>query len=102
MKPLEIVQPPAGAPSPAVRATHLRAQAKAAAYEQTRAVDDALRGTIALAREIAEGGDAYPAGIRDLCGRMAAEAEQRRQLLEVLAARGMADAATMRFGLDGR
>lgn len=77
------------APSPAARARSLMSQARAAAFEQTRDVDRLLREAIVRAQEIAEGGDAYPASVRDLCARLADETEKRRQLLEVLAIRGL-------------
>ena len=84
--------------SPAIRASELMAQAHAAAFENTRVVDSALRRVIDTAREIAEGGDAYPPSVRDLCGRLADETEQRRQLLECLAVRGLDPGRGPRFG----
>jgi len=40
-----------------------------------------------MAAEIAEGGDAYPAGVRDLARRFAEDAEARVQTLEAITAR---------------
>jgi hypothetical protein len=77
------------------------AEARAAAFEHTRAVDHALQRVIALAREIAQGGDAYPAAVRDFCERMAEETDARRRLLDSLAARGLDPAGPPRFGLEG-
>ena len=40
-----------------------------------------------MATEIAEGGDAYPPGVRDLCRRLAEDCETRAQTLEAISAR---------------
>jgi hypothetical protein len=96
---LENPEPAERRPSPAVRAGQLMAQARAAAFEQTRLVDDALRRMISCARDIAEGGDVYPAPIRDLCSRLADDTDHRRQLLESLAVRGLDPAGGARSGV---
>jgi hypothetical protein len=90
---------PQAEPTPAERAQILMAEARAAALEHTRIVDAALRGVVARARDIAEGGDVYPAPIRDFCGRLADDTDQRRMLLESLAVRGLDPAAGRTFGL---
>jgi hypothetical protein len=78
-----------GPESPAKRAQRLLTEARSAAFEHTRNVDQALERVIAHAAEIASGGDVYPASVRDLCARLAEEAAARRELLNSLAARSL-------------
>jgi hypothetical protein len=63
------------------------AEAQAAAFEQVRALEESLSQVVGLAGEIAEGGDVYPAGVRDLCRRMGEDLTQRSLTLEAIAAR---------------
>lgn len=83
---------------PAERAQRLLAEAKAAALEHARIVDAALSDVIARARDVAEGGDVYPAPIRDFCERLADDTDKRRMLLESLAVRGLDPAAGKGLG----
>jgi hypothetical protein len=73
--------------SPAERARRLYAEAQAAAFEQVEQLQAALDQVVTLSLSIAEGGDIYPAGVRELCRRTAEEANGRRLTLEALAAR---------------
>jgi hypothetical protein len=75
-------EPPAkGAPklslvekrSPAARAQQLLAEARAVASEQVAALDLAVTAVRELATEIADGGELYPAGLRDICRRLSEE-----------------------------
>jgi hypothetical protein len=75
--------------SSAMRAGRLYAEARAAALEQVRLLEGRLATVAALAAEIAEGGDVYPAGIRDLCRRMSEEITQRAQTLGAVAGRAL-------------
>ena len=47
-------------------------EARALAVEQVEALEKVLMQATAMAKEIAEGGDAYPVGARELAGRLAA------------------------------
>ncbi len=73
--------------SPAVRARRLFSEARGAALEQVRLLESEIVRTLALAEEVAAGGDIYPAGVRDLCARLSEDLGQRAQTLEVLAQR---------------
>ena len=73
--------------SPAERARRLLAEAQAAAMEQIEQLELALDAVVALSKSVAEGGDIYPAGVRDLCRRTAEDTAGRRLTLEALAAR---------------
>ena len=83
---LSIVQTNMDAPS--VRANRLFAEAREAALEQVHMVENGLSQVINLASEIADGGEIYPAGVRDLCRRLSEDLATRSQTLETLAQRG--------------
>ena len=85
--------------TPARRAQRLLAEARAAAFDHTRIVDEALRGVVARARDVAGGGDVYPAPIRDFCARLAEDTDQRRLLLESLVVRGLDPSSGRGLGL---
>jgi hypothetical protein len=84
---LSVVRVDDSTETPATRATRLFAEAQGAALEQVHALESALALVASLAGEIAEGGDVYPAGVRDLCRRMAEEISLRAQTLDALAVR---------------
>tara|TARA_R110002124_G_scaffold60974_2_gene167185 strand:- start:252 stop:554 length:303 start_codon:yes stop_codon:yes gene_type:complete len=67
---------PAATPSERVR--RLQAEARALALEQVEALD------AALAREIADGGDAYPVGARDMAARLADDLPKRADSLRAV------------------
>jgi hypothetical protein len=73
--------------SPGQRAQRLLAEARAAAREHVDDLEIAMEAAARLSTQIAEGGDIYPAGVRDLCRRLADEAGARRQSLNALAVR---------------
>ncbi len=75
---------PAVPETPAARAARLMTEAKQAATEQVVALEEALAAVTQLAHEIAEGGEAYPVGVRDLCRRMAEDVAHRAQTLDAL------------------
>jgi hypothetical protein len=75
--------------SPAARAAELYAEAQAAAFEQVRVLEEGLSKVVGLAAEIAEGGDVYPAGVRDLCRRMGEDLTQRSLTLDAIASRSL-------------
>jgi hypothetical protein len=71
----------------AQRVRRLQAEARTLAKDHVQALAAAIAGAEAIAAEIAEGGDAYPPGIRDLARRFAEDAGSRVQTLEAISAR---------------
>ena len=71
----------------AERVRKLQAEAKQLAKDHIHALSAAILNAEQIAAEIAEGGDAYPAGVRDLARRFAEDAEMRVQTLEAITAR---------------
>ena len=69
------------------RIRRLQAEAKSLAREHVHALERALIEVERLSAEIAEGGEAYPAGVRELARRMAEDCEMKVQTLEAIAAR---------------
>ena len=80
---------PAPVPSGAIgqRIRDLRLEARKLAREQVELLHQSLVETARLAAEIAEGGDAYPAGVRDLARRFVEDCEAKVQTLEAITAR---------------
>jgi hypothetical protein len=79
---LQLVAP--AVESPAKRAQRLLAEAREAAEEQVFALETALNTVSELAAEVAAGGDAYPAGVRELARRLAEEIGGRIQTLDAI------------------
>jgi hypothetical protein len=71
----------------AERVRRLQAEAKQLAKDHVHALSAAIMNAEAIAAEIAEGGDAYPPGIRDLARRFVEDAGARVQTLEAISAR---------------
>jgi hypothetical protein len=71
----------------AERVRKLQAEAKQLAKDHIHAFTAAMTDVERMAAEIAEGGDAYPAGVRDLARRFADDCEARVQTLEAITAR---------------
>ena len=69
------------------RVKRLQAEARILAREQVEALEKSMAGLAAQAREVSEGGDAYPAGVRDLAARLAEDLETRSQQMQILMAR---------------
>ncbi|NEX93824.1 hypothetical protein [Caulobacter sp. 17J65-9] len=69
------------------RVKRLQAEAKALACEQIGALEQKLIEVAQLAEEIADGGDAYPVGAREIARRLAEEAPQKAQTLHAIAHR---------------
>jgi len=74
-------------PSPAERARLLMREARAAALEQLEALDAAISVVRQLSLDVAQGGDIYGVGVRDLAARLAEDLLWRGKSLEGLAAR---------------
>ena len=71
----------------AERVRRLQSEAKQLAKDHIRALSAAMVGVEQMAAEIAEGGDAYPPGVRDLARRLVEDTEARVQTLEAIVAR---------------
>jgi len=71
----------------AERVRKLQAEAKQLAKDHIHALTAAISQVELMASEIAEGGDAYPPGVRDLARRLVEDCEARVQTLEAIVAR---------------
>jgi hypothetical protein len=69
------------------RIRRLQLEAKSLAREQVEAFCDDLALLASRAADIAEGGDAYPAGVRDMASRLASELPDRAQSLLAISER---------------
>ena len=75
---------PAPAETVAQRIRRLQTDARALATDHVRTLTSAIADAQRIAAEIAEGGDAFPAGIRDLARRFVDDAEARVQTITSL------------------
>ena len=73
--------------SVAERVRRLQAEAKQLAKDHVKALATAMIELEQLAAEIAEGGDAYAPGVRDVARRLVEDLDSRVQTLEAIAAR---------------
>ena len=73
--------------TPAARAERLRAELRAVAQEQMADLQAAMQDVLATARAIAEGGEAYPHGARELCRNLASDVHAQSQTLTVITGR---------------
>ncbi|HEY2753884.1 hypothetical protein [Phenylobacterium sp.] len=71
----------------AERVRRLQMEAKQLAKDHVRTLSAAILHAEQIAAEIAEGGDAYPPGIRDLARRFVEDADARVQTLEAISGR---------------
>jgi hypothetical protein len=71
------------------RVRRLQMEARALAVEQVEALEKLLLQASTMAQEIAEGGDAYPVGARELAGRLAADLPAKAQTLKAVASRSL-------------
>lgn len=69
------------------RIRRLQAEAKNLAREHVRALEAAIIEVERLSSEISDGGDAYPAGVRELARRIAEDCEMKVQTLEAISSR---------------
>lgn len=76
------------APSVADRIKRLQAQARNLAREHIKALEAALADVERLSAEIAEGGEAYPVGVREIARRLAGECEASSNTIKAIAGRG--------------
>ena len=81
----EVVALARGPESTSERIRRLQWEARVLAAEQVEAVGAELEALAARALEIAEGGEAYPAGVRELASRIATDLpEKAKTLLTIL------------------
>ena len=69
------------------RVKRLQLEARALAVEQVEALEAVLMQASKLARDIAEGGDAYPVGARELASRLAADLPTKSETLKAIVTR---------------
>jgi len=73
-----------GPESTADRVKRLQLEARALALEQVEALEKVLLDATGMAREIAQGGDAYPVGAREIAGRLADDLPARAETLKAI------------------
>ena len=71
----------------AERVKRLQAEARALALEQVEALEVALCKAADMAKEIADGGDAYPVGVREIAARLAADLPPRAETIRTIVGR---------------
>jgi len=71
------------------RVKRLQMEARALAAEQIEALEKLLKQASDMAREIAEGGEAYPVGARELAGRLATDLPMKAETLKVIVGRAV-------------
>ena len=69
------------------RVQRLQAEARGLAREHIDALKASLLETQALAEEIAQGGDVYPPGAREIAGRLSEDSAAKALTLEAIMAR---------------
>jgi hypothetical protein len=73
--------------SRAERVRRMQANARALAREQVEAMSEAMLELARMAEEVADGGEAYPIGVRELSRRVAHELSVNAKTVEVLLSR---------------
>lgn len=71
-----------GPETTAERVKRLQAEARALALEQVEALEEALLKAANMAREIAEGGDAYPVGAREIASRLSEDLPSKAETIK--------------------
>ena len=84
---LSLVPSPDGEESPVDRIRRLQAEAHAIALDHVAELERAMETVTTIAAQIASGGDAYPAGVRDLCRRLSEDANWRANTLTAIVTR---------------
>jgi hypothetical protein len=69
------------------RVKRLQLEARALAVEQVEVLERALLEAAALAREIADGGDAYPVGAREIASRLVTDLPSKAETLKAIVGR---------------
>lgn len=82
---LKVVTPAAdGDESPSDKIRRLRAEIKAAANDEIEELDDAIDHLCQIALSIADGGEAFPPGVRELCRTLAEEVAAQGKSVAVI------------------
>jgi hypothetical protein len=71
----------------AERVQRLQLEARALAVEQVEQLDALLLQAAAMAREIAQGGDAYPVGAREIASRLAEDLPSKAETMKAILAK---------------
>ena len=71
------------------RVRRLQLEARALAVEQVEALEKVLLEAARLAKEIADGGDAYPVGARELASRLHADLPAKAETLKAIVGRSL-------------
>lgn len=71
----------------AERVKRLQLEARGLALEQVEALETALHAAAAIAKEIADGGDAYPVGAREIASRLVADLPIKAETIRTIVAR---------------
>jgi len=69
------------------RVRRLQMEARALAVEQVEALEKVLKQAAEMAREIAEGGDAYPVGAREIASRLVVDLPIKADSMRTIVAR---------------
>ena len=69
------------------RVKRLQLEARALALEQVEALEKVLFQAAGMAKEIAEGGDAYPVGAREIASRLMVDLPQKAETMKTIASR---------------
>lgn len=69
------------------RVKRLQLEARALAVEQVEVLEKALLEAAALAKEIADGGDAYPVGAREIASRLVTDLPSKAETLKAIVSR---------------
>jgi len=69
------------------RVRRLQMEARALALEQVEALEKVLFKAAAMAREIAEGGEAYPVGVREIASRLMSDLPQKAETIKTIVSR---------------
>lgn len=80
----DLMKPPA---TTAERVKRLQKEARALALEEVEALERLLVVAAEKAREIAEGGDAYPVGAREIASRLADDLPMKAETIKAIVSR---------------
>jgi hypothetical protein len=71
------------------RVKRLQQEARALALEQVEALEKVLFQAAGMAKEIAEGGDAYPVGAREIASRLVSDLPMKAETIRTIVARSV-------------
>jgi len=69
------------------RVKRLQLEARSLALEQVEALETVLLQAAAMAKEIAEGGDAYPVGAREIASRLVSDLPSKAETMRTIISR---------------